>query len=266
MPVITTSQSSAEEFFSRRLVDAQALLDAAQRHAAAGDAVGALATMVGSDVATLQALLWERINMAPRAPQRQLFQAAEALAAVMGPFGDADTSSGASAADVVVAARERMASALDDSLAAEAGARWPDVGFLSAFAAPSAADLDESLEKRTDGLSVPVFIVERRASAARMMHEAQACRVRGGTSDAIRCAYESDFLSLEAYLAESAWVLGDTWLLTALVRWDLATRAVSEVTRLPDGFVDAVAMVRRAMTAALGDADGARLDEVFHPV
>ena len=87
--------------------------------------------------------------------------------------------------------------------------------------------------------------------------------MRGATSDAIRAAYESDFLSLEGYLAESAWILGDTWLFTAIARWDLVTHAVGDVTRLPDGFLDAVTLVRRAMTSALGDADGARLAAVF---
>jgi hypothetical protein len=98
------------------------------------------------------------------------------------------------------------------------------------------------------------------------MQEAQASRVRGATSEAITAAYDSDFLSLEAYLAESAWVLGDRWLFTAVSRWDLVTHAIAEITRLPDGFVDAVALVRRSMTTALGDADGGRLAEVFEPV
>lgn len=260
---MTIGQSSAEEFFSRRLADAQVLLEASRRHAAEGDAIGALAAAVGSDTATLQALLWERINMAPRAPQRQLFQAAEALTATLGGFADEDMAPWASAADVILAARHRMADALDDALVAEAAARWPDVGFLSTFAAPTSDDLDASLLQRTEGLPVPEYIVDRRAAAARMMLDAQASRVRGATSEAIRAAYESDFLSLEGYLAESAWILGDTWLFTAIARWDLVTHAVGDVTRLPDGFLDAVTLVRRAMTSALGDADGARLAAVF---
>ena len=97
------------------------------------------------------------------------------------------------------------------------------------------------------------------------MRLAQESRVRGATSDAIATAYESDFLSLEAYLAESAWVLGDVWLLTAISRWDLVTHAVAQLTRLPDGFVDAVGLLRQSMTQSLGDADGARLAEVFKP-
>ena len=264
--VITRGLHSAEEFYSRRIADAQTLLSAAKQHAADGDAVGALAAAVGADMATLQALLWERINMAPRAPQRQLFQAAEALAEVMGLFGDDEAAGRASAADLVVAARTRMAEALDDSLAAEAASRWPSVDFLGGFAAPSASDLDASVRQRTNGLSVSEYIVDRRASAGRMMLDAQSSRVRGATSEAIRCAYESDFLSLEAYLAESAWLLGDAWLLTSISRWDLVTSAVGDLARLPDGFVDAVTLVRRTMTEALGDADGARLDEVFEPI
>jgi len=261
-----TGQSSAEEFFSRRIADAQVLLGASRRHAADGDAVGALATALGSDTAMLQALLWERINMAPRAPQRQLFQAAETLTEFMSGFATEETSAWTSAADLVIAARARMTQALDDALAAEASQRWSDVSFLSAFAAPTSGELAASLAQRTDGMTVPMYILDRRSSAANTMMEAQSCRVRGATSDAIRAAYESDFLSLDAYLAESAWVLGDEWLFTAITRWDVVAHAVAELTRLPDGFLDAVDLVRRSMTSALGDADGARLAEVFEPV
>lgn len=261
-----TGPSSAEEFFSRRLGDAQTLLAASRRHAAEGDAVGALATAIGSDMATLQALLWERINMAPRAPQRQMFQAAEALTAEMTGFGAEETLPGASVAELIIETRRRMISALDEALVAEVASRWSDVGFLATFAAPTEDDLAESLARRTDDVPVSEFILQRRSAAARSMQEAQASRVRGATSEAITAAYDSDFLSLEAYLAESAWVLGDRWLFTAVSRWDLVTHAIAEITRLPDGFVDAVALVRRSMTTALGDADGGRLAEVFEPV
>ncbi len=257
------SPSSAEEFFSRRIADAQVLLVASRRHAAQGDTAGALATALGSDMATLQALLWERINMAPRAPQRQLFQAAGALTETMAGFADEQTPSWASAADLVLAARQRMTEAFDEALVAEAASRWSDVGFLSTFAAPTREDLDASLAQRTDGMPVSEFVLHRRSAAARTMLRARSSRVRGATSEAIAVAYESDFLSLEAYLAESAWLLGDRRLLTAIIRWDLVTHAVTELTRLPDGFVEAVDMVRGSMTAALGDADGARLSEVF---
>lgn len=260
------AQSSAEEFFSRRIGDAQVLLAASRRHAAEGDAVGALASAIGSDLASLQAMLWERINMAPRAPQRQMFQAAEALTEEMAAFGAEELPTGASVAELIVATRERMMSALDDALVIEVASRWSDVGFLANFAAPSQEDLAGSLAQRTGGLSVADFILQRRSSAARSMQHAQSNRVRGATSDAIVAAYDSDFLSLEAYLAESALVVGDTWLFTAISRWDLVTNAVAEITRLPDGFVDAVALVRRSMTTSLGDADGARLAEVFEQV
>lgn len=261
-----TGPSSAEEFFSRRLGDAHVLLASSQRHAVEGDAVSALATAIGSDVATLQALLWERINMAPRAPQRQMFQAAQALTEEMAGFAADDSAPGASVAALIVATRQRMMAALDEALVAEVASRWSDVGFLSNFAAPSHEDLVASLAQRTSGLPVSEFILQRRSAAARSMQTAQSSRVRGATSDAITAAYDSDFLSLEAYLAESAWIVGDRWLFTAVSRWDLVTGAVAEITRLPDGFIDAVSLVRRSMTTALGDADGARLAEVFEPV
>ncbi len=258
-------QSSAEEFFSRRLGDAQVLLDAAHRHAGQGDAVSAVGTALGSDVVTLQALLWERINIAPRAPLRQFFQAAEELTLTMVGFADGKVPEWTSAADLIGSTRRRMTLTLDSDLASAAASRWSDLGFLAAFAAPTVEDLDGSLAQRTGGLTVTEFILQRRSDALQAMLEAQVNRVRGATSEAITAAYDSDFLSLEAYLAESALVVGDVWLFTAIARWDLVTHAVSAITRLPDGFVDAVTLVRRTMTAALGDADGARLAEVFEP-
>ncbi|MHB1166193.1 MAG: hypothetical protein ACYC3K_13345 [Candidatus Nanopelagicales bacterium] len=263
--VIASAPSSAEEFFSRRVADAGVLQEAARAHAAEGDIVSAMASALASDIATMQAVLWERINISPRSPQRQFFQAAEALTGAVASLADPDDAAPTSVADVIAAERARVLSAVDDALAADVAGRWPDVRFLDAYPAPVDQDLAESLAQRLEGMTVQGFVHERRTAAERTMLEAQSARVRGATAEAIALAYESDFLALEAYLAESAVVAGDPWLLTAISRWDLVVRAVGELASLPEGFGDAVLTVRRAMTSALGDADGTRLGLVFIP-
>ncbi|MDO8308347.1 MAG: hypothetical protein Q7V58_08325 [Actinomycetota bacterium] len=263
--MIATAPSSAEEFFSRRVADAGVLLEAARAHAAEGDIVSAMASALASDIATMQAVLWERINISPRSPQRQFFQAAEALTGAVASLAVDGEAAPASVADVISAERARVLSAVDDALAAEVAARWPDVDFLSAFPSPEGEDMAHSLSQRLEGMSLQAFVHERREAAERTMLEGQSARVRGATAEAIALAYEADFLALEAYLAESAALAGDPWLLTAIARWDLVVHAVGELAGLPEGFGDAVLTVRRAMTAALGDADGTRLDLVFVP-
>ena len=263
--VIASAPSSAEEFFSRRVADAGVLLEAARAHAAEGDIVSAMASALASDIATMQAVLWERINISPRSPQRQFFQAAEALTGAVAALAAEGEAAAASVADVISAERSRVLSAVDDALADDIAARWPDVGFLATFPSPEGQAMADSLSRRLEGRSVQGFVHERRTAAERTMLEAQSARVRGATAEAIELAYEADFLALEAYLAESATLAGDPWLLTAIARWDLVVHAVGELASLPEGFGHAVLTVRRAMTAALGDADGTRLDLVFVP-
>lgn len=253
--------TSVEEYFTRRIGDAQVLVTAARAHAAADDAVAAVATMLAADTAILQALMWERVNISPRSPQRQFFQAAQALTEVMTRMGD-DVPA-VSAADLVADARAAMASALDDDLADAVRARWSDAGFLLLLRAPTDADLRSSLFQRTDGLGAEAFVADRRDRARTVMAEAHAARVRGETAAAIRLAYDSDFLTVEAYLAESALASGDVWLLTAVPRWALVAAGVAALPGLPDTFTDAVDVVRAAMVAALGGADGGRLADAF---
>lgn len=253
--------TSVEEYFTRRLGDAHVLVAAAQGHAAADDAVAAVATMLAADTAVLQALLWERVNISPRTPQRQFFQAAHALTGVLAR--EASGPPVVSAADLVADTRAAMASALDDDLALAVRARWADVGFLLLLRAPTPADLRTSLADRTDGLGADAFVVARREQARALMVEAQAARVRGDAPTAIRLAYDSDFLTVDAYLAESALASGDVWLLTVVPRWALVAAGVAALPGLPESFTDAVTLVREAMTTSLGGADGGRLAAAF---
>ena len=126
-------------------------------------------------------------------------------------------------------------------------------------------DISAAASARLLGLRPAEFVSRRRSEAAAAMLEAQAHRVRGETSEAIQSAYQSDFTALEAYLVDSAVAVGDDDLLTVTIRWDLAVQSVSEVPGLPDDFSRAVGVIRSAIVAGIGEADGRRLIESLVP-
>ena len=258
--MLGVSSGTAEEFYSRCLANAQVLENAARRRAGSGDPVGALADAWGGDLNMLQAVMWERILVAARAPQRQFFLVAGALVAGLrapvAPSDDAPT-----LGRMIARARERMATAFDESLTVEMAGRWPDISYLEAVPAVSDEDVAAAVVERLQGMSPRAFADMRRREAAASMLVAQTHRVRGETSMAIQLAYEADFKGLEAYLVDSAIAVGDDDLLTVTMRWDLAVQAVTELAGLPDDFSAAVTAIRGVLLAGLGEADGGRLHE-----
>ena len=145
-------------------------------------------------------------------------------------------------------------------------ARWPDISYLEALPAVTAAELAEAAGERLESMSPASFVQRRRTQSSALLLDAQAHRVRGQISDAIQRAYEGDFKALEAYLVESAVEVGDTALLTVTARWDLAVHAVTELPGLPSDFLGAVAAIRSTLSGAVGEADGRRFLESVVPV
>jgi hypothetical protein len=262
--MLGVTSGTAEEFYSRCLANAQVLEGAARQRAAEGDSVGALADAWGADVNMLQAVMWERIIAAARAPQRQFFQVAEAIiTGLRSPFDEPDSAT--TLAGSIAHTRGRIATAFDVELGREMARRWPDIGYLEAVPSVSADDVAAAVASRLLGLSPREFVHRRRDEAAAAMLEAQTHRVRGEISEAIQVAYQGDFSGLEAYLVDSAVAAGDRDLLTVTIRWDLAVQAVSEVTALPDDFPQAISVIRTAIVAGIGEADGRRLMDALVP-
>ncbi len=253
------TEGSAEEFYAWFLSNARILEASCAAHAEESDVVSAVAAALGADISTLESMVWERINVAPRAPQRQFYQAGLAMAGALAGIGEQPMPDGATAADLIRAVRARLAQSFEAPLASEVADRWPAIDGLELLPAPRAADFQGAVDRRLGGLSPAQFVHARRVEARDAHMAAQESRIRGATGAAIGSAYEGDFLALEAYLVESAWAAGDTALLTVVVRWDLATHAVSQLTGLPDGFSAAVVLIRRALADGLGPADGERL-------
>lgn len=257
-------KDTAEEFFGRLVSSAQILSDASRDYARDGEPVSSVACALGADVATLGSVVWERLNIAPRSPQRQFFEAASAVMASLGGLGSGPGGT-VTAADVLTATRARLAASFDASLADDVATRWPGIEHLGGMPAPTQDDVDADVLRRLEGLRPGAFVEARRAAALSAMRVAQDSRIRGEIPEAIQAAYESDYLSLEAYLVESATAAGDAALFTVTTRWVLATHSLSALTGLPPGFPEAVACIRDALVDGLGDADGTRLRSTLVP-
>ena len=259
-------RQAAEEFYSRCVVNAHVLDAAARQHARSGESVKAVAAAWGTDVNILQAVVWERILVASRSPQRHYFQAAEAVVRALNDdlvHAAADASSDSSPVEVLRAARSTVEAAFDSALAADMQSRWPDLSYLDAVGGLTAEAVAAERDARLDGLPLGQFVAQRRRDADALLLEAQACRIRNDLTGAIGAAYAGDFKSFEAYLVESAVATGDRNLLTVSIRWDLAVHAVGELSSLPDDFPAAVGLVRGTLADSLGETDGARLLKAF---
>ncbi len=137
-------------------------------------------------------------------------------------------------------------------------AAWPDSSYLAGVALPQPEELRAVGMRRLAGLSPSDFVHDRRQRSREGMQRAQEQRVTGDITTSIQSAYAADVAGLEAYLVESAEAAGDAALLTADIRWELATRAVAALPGLPSDFPSAVTAIRGALSRPLGESDGAR--------
>ncbi len=263
---------SAEEFYSQTLERLHLLQRHSHGYAEQGDAVGAIASQWAADVVALQSVAWERIVVTSRSGQRSLFDVGERVLATM-ISGDSthqvpvDTELGAAtAAELVRALRDMILSQADDALADEVAVRWDDLAHLEALPAPRPADLAEHASRRLGELDPVDYVMARRTEARTAMAEARSARVRGDLAGAIEASYRSDMLALDAYLVDSAERLGDSSLLTAQVRWDLAMASVAKVGVVPEDIHQAAATVRSAVEAILGLGEAERLEACWERV
>lgn len=259
-------ERSAEEFFEQCRENTQVLDSMARQRAAAEDAVTALALAWSADVYAAQGVLGERILGAAAGTRRRLFGADEVLIRGMRGAQSTDVSAEPSVADAIRAARHGLLAACDESLAGALEQAWPAVGYLVSLPAPSPQSLEEHTRARLEGMSADAFVSERRRAAVEQMSHAQSLRVRGDLAGAVQAAYDADFLGLDAYLVESAVAAGDAALFSVMARWELAVASVAALPGLPEGFVPAVTRIRRAMCAAMSEADAVRLLASLPPV
>jgi hypothetical protein len=256
---------SAEEIYADLLQRVHVLTPMSVAYAEQGDVANAVLCTWAADVATAQAVAWERIVVVTHSPQTPFFALGDRLARALREGLETGSGAFASARDLVESMRVRLLDAVDADLAEDIEARFSALNHLSSFEAPTPARLHECGTSRLGGLPAAVFVAQRRSDAQGRMRDALADRVRGDTSGAISAAYEADMLTLEAYLVESALAIGDLHMLTVQVRWDLAVAALTRLAGVPDDFGQAVSVVRQTLVASVGSGDGARLARTWIP-
>ncbi|MEY4136003.1 MAG: hypothetical protein RL205_131 [Actinomycetota bacterium] len=256
---------SAEEIYADLLQRVHVLTPMSVTYAEQGDIANAVLCTWAADVATAQAVAWERIVVVTHSPQTPFFALGDRIARALREGLDEGSGAYASASELVQSMRERMLTAVDADLADDIGTRFSSLDHLSSFEAPLPERLREAGYSRLGALRPGDFVTQRRADAQARMRDALAQRVRGDITGAISSAYEADMLTLEAYLVESALAIGDTQLLTVQVRWDLAVAALTRLAGVPEDFGQAVSVVRQTLVASIGSGDGARLARTWIP-
>lgn len=256
---------SAEEIYADLLQRVHVLTPMSVTYAEQGDIANAVLSSWAADVATAQAVAWERIVVVTHSPLTPFFALGDRLARALREELEQGRGAYASARDLVEGMRVRLLDSVDADLADDIATRFAPLDHLASFEAPSSERLKESGKFRLGGLPAGTFIAQRRSDAQSRMRDALADRVRGDINGAIAAAYEADMLTLEAYLVESALAIGDTQMLTVQVRWDLAVAALTRLAGVPDDFGKAVSVVRQTLVASVGSGDGARLARTWIP-
>jgi hypothetical protein len=256
---------SAEEIYADLLQRVHVLTPMSITYAEQGDIANAVLCAWAADVATAQAVAWERIVVVTHSPLTPFFALGDRLARALREELEQGRGAYASARDLVEGMRTRLLHSVDADLADDITTRFAPLDHLASFEAPSSEQLSNSGNSRLGGLPAGTFIAQRRIDAQTRMRDALADRVRGDINGAIAAAYEADMLTLEAYLVESALAIGDTRMLTVQVRWDLAVAALTRLAGVPDDFSKAVSVVRQTLVASVGSGDGARLARTWIP-
>ncbi|MDD2857399.1 MAG: hypothetical protein PHU75_01870 [Candidatus Nanopelagicales bacterium] len=256
--MLKSRQLSAEAVYAQCLRHARIHERASRREAQEGRALQALVFAWGADISLIQTSLFERVVIARRAPIRVYFTEAEALVRALGGV-EVDHAGDASAADLQLRIREQLFNALPLGAAVDITGRFPDVTYLAGLRAPTAHELSTCGHDRLEGAKPEDFAAARHHESDALMVSALSVGARGESRLAIEQAYASDFRALEAYLVDSALAVGDRALLTVELRWELVRCAMADVPGLPAELLPAVAVIREAMCAGLGEPDCVRL-------
>jgi hypothetical protein len=244
----------------RFLRDAEVLSVAARERAAEKDALSAVVLTWGADLALAKAVAWEDESGSATPSVRTLLRWADAA---LRPGAAADVASPVRASDVVLEARRSLRDGCTPAVQRALTAAWPDLDALDVLPAPTSLDVERAVQARLGGDSPAAYVSARRSAARALLLTARERRVAADTSGAIEAAYQADLGTVEAYLVESARAAGDEHLLSVITRWELVTRAIAALSGLPASVIPAVTLLRDAMSAALGPADGERLRREF---
>lgn len=105
-----------------------------------------------------------------------------------------------------------------------------------------------------------------RVAAADCMAVSAWMAQAGLATDALAQARQADLASFEAYLIEAATAVGDDYLATVDLRWDIAASAVENLRDVPEGLPQAVTQLREVLLDTVGPAEEDALRATFEPV
>lgn len=261
-----SSEVTAESFYAELLTAMHGLSASSVHHASRGEVAEAVVMQIAADIANLELVAWERIVVTSTTPQVPLFDIASKIAQGMSALDTGRLSGSANAAAAVRSVRETLMTTIEFDLGSEIVSRQLSTEHLDALGMFDDAELHAALDRRLEGKAPGDFVASARAEAQRANQEARDLRLRGDTRAAIKAAYRADVHALDAYLVESALAVGDTSLLTVLIRRELAMAALERLGAVPDDYKAAVSQVRQTLMLSLGWADGERLARTLIPI
>lgn len=221
----------------------------------AGDYVGAFACAIGSDIAYLQGVMWDSLEMSSGDSLRKYFQLGElVIQAVQIPSTHA-LESISEAVNFMRTQVEPVFTASDIHSWRESMSDSDD--FIN-LPCPAKEEINAATTARLHGLSPSEYVRKQNQAASEISVQAFTAVNASHTDEAIRLMYASDFTALDAYLVESADAAGDQQLFTVHIRWELAVRSAAMIKELPQSFSQALATTRSGMTALMSDNDAAR--------
>lgn len=258
-------QFTPEMLYADTTLRKQAYADLSTSYADGGYPYYAVMAQWMSDIATMQAVMWERVMIAHPDPQDTFITIGATLTQALSEHGPLNGPA-TTAEDSIRNARAAMATAFDDAAARAINAQYLPLNHLGTLPAPTEADSQAPRQARLGAHSPAVLARHRRDHARTSISHAQDHATQGDFNTALTHAWQADWATMEAYLLDSAEQIGDHSLISVDFRWAIAAQAVAALPGLPEDFTDAVAEIRDAMAKALGLVEGARLTALFEPL
>jgi len=234
-------------------------------YAAKGDGYAAVHALWMADMCAVQAVMWERILIASPKPDEQFFAIATSVSRALslhaltgGEQPDAVTT--------IQAARAGLAQAFDEVAMRLLTARLTPLDHLVGLPAPDRAGADAVLGRRlagSAGADLGALIAQRTHSAVDSMVIAAQLHREGRAPEAIHHAYQSDMAVYEAYLLEAARAVGDQFLMTVDLRWELAYLQITSLPSLPSDYVEATTLIRGKLKGTVSPMEADTLDGRF---
>jgi hypothetical protein len=233
-----------------------------QLYAAKGDAYAAVHAAWMADMCVVQAIMWERILIASPKPDEQFFAIANSVSRALSLHALTGTAQ-PDAVSTIQAARDGLSQAFDEVAMRLLSARLTPLNHLVGLPQPDRAGAEAVLTRRLSGSSVDGLIAQRNQSAADSMDLAAEMHRKGQHTAAITHAYQSDMAVYEAYLLEAARAVGDEFLMTVDLRWELAYMQITSLPSLPSDYLEAPTLIRQKLKGTVSPTEADTLDERF---